>query len=138
MPERKEPNVKSAKKKEDVDFQIAFYEGVLKCAPHFIEALAAVGDLYTKTGYLQKGLDADLRLASLRQDDPIVFYNLACSHALLNQTRFALAALSKAIEFGYDDFAYLKKDPDLENLLKDEQVQAFIKELERKKKSSKL
>ncbi len=135
---RKDHAPKASRKKDDAEFEIAFYEGILRNAPDFIQALAAVGDLYTRTGHWQKGLEADLRLEGLRPQDPVVLYNLACSYALLNQTRLSLSALSKAIEFGYDDFAHLRNDADLENLLKDEHVQTFIKELEKKKRTSKL
>ena len=131
---RKEYGPKTPRKKDDIDFEIAFYENIIKETPGFIEALTAIGDLYTKAGYWQKGLEVDLKLSVLRPEDPVVFYNLACSYALLNQTRAALNALSKAIEFGYDDFAHLKADTDLENLLKDEHVQEFIKTQEKKKK----
>lgn len=135
---RKEHAPKSPRKKDDIEFEIAFYENILKQTPNFIEALSAIGDLYTRAGHWQKGLDVDLKLAALRPDDAIIQYNLACSYALLNQTRQALNALVKAIELGYDDFAYLKSDGDLENLLKDEHVQHYIKEQEKKKKPSKL
>ena len=55
----------------------------------------------------------------------------------LNQTRAALGALTKAIDFGYDDFEHLKGDTDLDNLLKDEHFQHYIKQLEKKKKPTK-
>lgn len=125
------------KKKDDIEFEIAFYENIIKQTPHFIEALIALGDLYTKAGYWQKGLEVDLKLTQLRPDDAMVFYNLACSYALLNQIRPALSALSKAIDFGYNDFKYLRQDPDLENLLKDEQVQEFLTQVEKKRRTSK-
>jgi tetratricopeptide (TPR) repeat protein len=131
---RKEHAPKVSRKKEDIDFEIAFYESILKATPDFIEALSAIGDLYTKAGLWQKGLDVDLKLSRLRPEDAIVFYNLACSYALLNQTRAALVALTQAIDFGYDDFEHLKTDTDLENLLKDERFQQYIKQLEKKKK----
>jgi len=134
---RKEHAPKVSRKKEDIDFEIAFYENILKATPHFIEALTAVGDLYTRAGLWQKGLEVDLKLTELRPEDALVFYNLACSYALLNQTRAALSALTKAIDFGYDDFEYLKGDTDLDNLLKDEHFQQYIKQLEKKKKASK-
>ncbi|MBI3315144.1 MAG: hypothetical protein HYZ86_04325 [Candidatus Omnitrophica bacterium] len=121
------------RKKEDTEFEIGFYEKIIADTPNFIEALAALGDLYTKAGYWQKGLDVDTRLSGLKPDDPVISYNLACSYALLNQTRAAWNALSKAIELGYDDFRHLRSDGDLENLLKDAHVQAFIKQLEKKK-----
>ena len=70
-------------------------------------------------------------------EDALVFYNLACSYALLNQTRAALGALTKAIGLGYDDFEHLKGDTDLDNLLKDEHFQQYIKQLEKKKKIAK-
>ena len=134
---RKEHAPKASRKKEDVDFEIAFYENILKETPNFIEALSAIGDVYTRAGLWQKGLDVDIKLSSLRPDDAIVFYNLACSYALLNQTRAALGALTKAIDYGYDDFEHLKEDTDLDNLLKDEHFQQYIKQLEKKKKSTK-
>ena len=101
---RKEHVPKISRKKEDIDFEIAFYENIIKDTPHFIEALGAIGDLYTRAGLWQKGLEVDIRLSQLRPEDAVVFYNLACSYALLNQTRAALGALTKAIDFGYDDF----------------------------------
>ena len=133
---RKEYAPKTPRKKDDMEFEIRFYEKVLADAPNFIESLAVLGDLYTRAGYWQKGLEADLRLSVLRPDDPIIFYNLACSHALLRQTRAALNALSRAVELGYDDFQHLRVDRDLDNLLKDARVQAFIKQLEKNKKPS--
>ena len=135
---RKEHAPKTPRKKDDIEFEFCFYEKILEQTPNFIEALSAVGDLYTRAGYWHKGLEADVRLSALRPDDPIVFYNLACSYALLNQTRAALNALSKAVEFGYDDFRHLLADEDLENLLKDAHVKAFIKQLQKNKKPSKI
>lgn len=131
---RKEHAPKGSRKKEDVDFEIAFYEGILKDTPCFIEALTVLGDLYTRAGLWQKGLEVDLKLSHLRPDDALVFYNLACSYALLKQTRLALGALTRAIEFGYDDFEHLKNDTDLDNLLKDEHFVQHLKQLEKKKK----
>ncbi len=134
---RKEHAPKPSNKKTDVEFEIHFYENILKESPNFVQALTAIGDAYTRAGFWQKGLEVDLKLARMRPNDPTVFYNLACSYALLNQTPAALSALTKAIEFGYNDFEYLRADADLENLLKDFHVQEFIKAVEKKKKSSK-
>lgn len=134
---RKEHAPKISRKREDIDFEITFYENILKSTPCFIEALGAIGDLYTRAGLWQKGLEVDLKLSRLRPEDAIVHYNLACSYALLNQTRAGLAALIKAIDFGYDDFEHLKSDTDLDNLLKDEHFQQYIKQLGKKKKPAK-
>lgn len=133
---RKEHGPKAPKKSNDIEFEIGFYENILKGAPDFIEALTVIGDLYTKAGMWQKGLDVDLRLVKLRPEDPMVHYNLACSYALLNQTQASLASLTKSIELGYDDFEYIKADGDLENLFKDPDVQHYIRKLEKSKKAT--
>ena len=103
----------------DLDFQIEFYEKILEEKPDFIDTLIALADAYTKRGLYQKGLQLDLRLSKLKKNDPIVYYNLACSYSLLEEIENSLKSLEKAIYLGYDDFGYMKKDPDLENVRKD-------------------
>ena len=49
----------------DLDFQIQFIENVLHKTPTFIEALVALGELYTKRGLYEKGLEADRRLSAI-------------------------------------------------------------------------
>jgi hypothetical protein len=58
----------------------------------------------------------DERLARLRPDDALVFYNLACSYSLTDQFDRAALALEKALSLGYRDFKWLAKDPDLDKL----------------------
>ena len=55
----------------------------------------------------------DERLARLEPDNPLVFYNLACSYSLTEQFDRAALALEKAFGLGYRDFNWLAKDPDL-------------------------
>ena len=98
---------------QDPQFEIAFYENVLKNSPNFIEALMAIGDLYTKEGFYQKGLQVDEKLAKLRPDEAVVFYNLACSYSLMNDVARARTAMHRAFLLGYDDIAHLDQDPDL-------------------------
>ena len=126
----------STSNKEEMDFEIHFYENVLKNTPTFIEALIALGDVYTKRGLYQNGLEIDLRLSALRPGDAVVFYNLACSYCLLNDVSAALRALRQAVELGYDDFAHLESDTDLLNLLKDDDFQEYIQKLKKKKKQT--
>jgi Flp pilus assembly protein TadD len=102
--------------------------------PHYVEALQILGDDYTRRGKFENGLRIDERLAELRPDDPTVLYNLACSYALTGQTHDALAALSKAIDQGYDDFKWLLKDPDLKKL----RSLAAFKTIQQKIKAAKL
>jgi len=110
---------------EDFDFEIKFYEGIIERKPDFIEALSALGDLYTKKGLFEQGLKIDQRLAALRPDNDLILYNLACSYSLTNNLDASLQTIKKAIECGYRDFRFLEKDNDLVNLRRDSRFQEF-------------
>ena len=111
---------------EDLDFEITFFENILKKNPNFIEALIALGDDYTKSGRYEEGLKIDLRLAQLRADDPVVHYNLACSYSLLKMADQSLEALKKAIQLGYREFSFMQKDPDLDFIRKDPRFKKLL------------
>ena len=118
-------------KEEDLDFQINFYEGLLEKKLDFIPALFALGDAYTKKGLFEKGLLIDKRLAKLKPDDPVAFYNLACDYSLLNQIDKSLSCLRLALSLGYDDFDYMEKDADLNNLRQDPRYKDLISEVKK-------
>ena len=101
---------------ELLDFEIHFYEKLLSAYPDFVDVLIPLGEAYTRQGSHEKGLAVDVRLTELRGTDPISWYNLACSYALLNRLDDSLGALRKAFDLGYSDLAHLQKDPDLTSL----------------------
>jgi tetratricopeptide (TPR) repeat protein len=113
------------------DFEIAFYENILKERPDFIGVLTLLADVYTRKGFYQKGLEVDQRLASLKPDDPTIHYNLACSLSLVGKPKDALHELKKAVLFGYDDFFYIEKDADLGNLRKLPEFKNFFAKLKK-------
>lgn len=117
----------SKNKQEDLDFQIEFYEGILREKPNFVEALVVLGEIYTRKGLYKRGLKVDKRLVELKPDNPIIHYNLACSFSLLGEIGDAFRALRKAIRLGYDDFGFMNKDPDLENLRGDRRFRELSK-----------
>lgn len=119
--------VSKQRKNEDLDFQMSFYEGILKQNPDFVEALIALGEIYTKKGLYEKGLKVDKKLIRLRPDNPIIHYNLACSLSLSGDLANSFKAIKRAIELGYDDFIFLSRDPDLENLRGDGRFMEFIR-----------
>ena len=45
---------------ENLDFEISFYEKLIKENSNFTDALVALGDAYTKKGLYEKGLDVDI------------------------------------------------------------------------------
>jgi tetratricopeptide (TPR) repeat protein len=129
--ETKLPRGKSVRK-EDLEFEIGFLEGVTRRDPDFIEALQILGDAYTKSGQWEKGLRIDQRLARLCPQNPVVFYNLACSYSLLNRVDEAFAALTEAVNRGYNDARWLNKDPDLANLRQDRRFEKIRTNLTQK------
>jgi len=94
----------------DLDTRIEFMEGLVRRDPNYVD------DHYTERGRLQEGLKVDERLARLQPDDPLVFYNLACSYSLTDQFERATLALERALQLGYRDFTWLARDPDLKKL----------------------
>lgn len=122
-------------KQEDIDFEIAFYNGLIEKNPNFIEALVALGDLYTKSGMYKEGLAIDEQLVQLKPEDPIVLYNLACSYSLLEDIDKAFRAFKKAIKRGYYDLQHLEQDDDLSNLRKDRRFQQYLARIKSKKPS---
>lgn len=119
-------------KHDNTDFEIQFFEGVLKNRPQFAEALMALGELYTKKGLYKQGLDVDQKLSRLKPEDPIVLYNLACSYSLVQEIDKAFAAIKKAIRYGYTDIEYLQKDSDLMQLREDERFKKYITRIKKK------
>lgn len=102
-----------SKSEELLEFEITFYEKLLRAYPDFVDVLVPLGEAYTRHGLYEKGLQVDLRLTALRAADPLSWYNLACSYALLKRLDETIDALRRAFELGYRDLAYLQKDPDL-------------------------
>ena len=113
---------------EDLDFEISFYEQLLKKKPDFTNALIALGDAYTRKGRYKDGLEIDQRLVKLKPDDATVHYNLACSYSLLKMADPCISALRKAIHLGYHDFVFMQKDPDLEFIRKDPRFKEIFSE----------
>ncbi len=114
------------KESEQLDFEIAFYENLVKEKPDFVEALIPLGDAYTKKGLYEKGLEIDKKLVQLKPDDSVVWYNLSCSLSLLNRTQEALEAIKKALSLGYNDIEYLLSDSDLINLRKEPRFKELL------------
>ncbi|HZF00789.1 MAG TPA: hypothetical protein VE344_02735 [Methylomirabilota bacterium] len=118
----------------ELDVKIEFMEGVVRRDPNYVDALQLLGDHYTQRGRFDEGLDVDERLARLEPKNPLVFYNLACSYSLTDQFDAAALALEKALQFGYRDFAWLAKDPDLKKL----RAQPIYREIQKKIRGMKI
>ena len=106
----------TATEQRELDTKIQFMEGLVRRDPDYVDALQLLGDHYTQRGRFTEGLHVDQRLSQLEPNNPLVYYNLACSYSLTDEFDRAFAALNHAIELGYRDFKWLAKDPDLKKL----------------------
>jgi len=106
--------------------ELEFLQAVAGRLPEDIDVMRALGDLYTRTGAYAEGLRVDERLSRLCAEDPLVWYNLSCSLALSDRADDALEALGRAVELGYDDYEWMKKDPDLSVLHGDARFESIL------------
>ncbi len=106
--------------------ELEFLQRIGKRLPEDTEVMRALGDLYTRTGETAEGLRIDERLSRLCSEDPMVWYNLACSFALSGRNDDALDALGRAMELGYDDYEWMKKDTDLSTLRGDPRFESML------------
>lgn len=118
MPQKFSASNKPLTRKEtrELDVKIAFFEGLVRRDPQYVEALQILGDHYSQRGKHDHSLRVDQQLSRLQPRNPLVFYNLACSHALNGEVDRAAEALERALALGYRDFEWLAKDPDLSHL----------------------
>ena len=106
--------------------EMSFLEALLRRCPQDIEILKALGDLYTKTSRYEAGLAIDLELSRLCPQEAVVWYNLACSYARLASKDQALAALARAIDLGYRDHGWMRKDADLDSIRQDQRFRKIL------------
>jgi hypothetical protein len=116
-------------KAHDPEFDIRFFESVLRRAPSYTSVIEILGGLYTRQGRIADGLRMDRKLVRLQPSNATAHYNLACSLALSKRKSAALLELRRAIQLGYDDFDWMQQDPDLEILKHNTQFQALLAEL---------
>ncbi|MFA5265005.1 MAG: hypothetical protein WC378_14370 [Opitutaceae bacterium] len=115
----KEPN-------RDIGFETSFFESVLKRDRSYTDVIEILGGLYTKQGRIADGLKMDRRLVRLQPKNSTARYNLACSLALMKRETRALDELALAIELGYNDHAWMAKDPDLIGLREHREFQKLL------------
>ena len=109
-----------------LDFEILFYERLVREKPDFVDALIPLAEAYTKKKLYSKGLAVDERLAGLCKNDSTVHYNLACSLALVGRKKDAVHALKKALRLGYNDWTHLMNDSDLKSLHGESEFQSLV------------
>jgi predicted Zn-dependent protease len=113
----------------DPEFEIRFFESVLRRNPDYVAVVELLGGLYTRQGRIADGLRMDRKLVKLQPQNATAHYNLACSLALSKRKTDALRELQRAVKLGYRDFDWMQQDPDLETLKQHPDFQALLQTL---------
>ena len=108
------PTLAELKELTQVDFELDFFGRILARHPLYFEALRCHASNLAAQKRFKESLLIERRIIQIRPNDSLAHYNLACSHALLQQPDLALKNLRKALELGYDDFRYILQDRDLD------------------------
>lgn len=122
-------DTKARDKIKQIDFEIKFFEKLIKNYDNFTDALMPLAENYTVRGLYKKGLAVDKKLSQIKPDDPIVWYNLACSLALTGSNMSAIKALKKSIELGYCDYEHMVHDKDLDSIKQDVRFKKILQEI---------
>lgn len=117
-----------------LDFEIAFYDGILARNPNYVEVLRVMGNNLTAKGDCERSLELDRRLTRLCPCDRIAQYNLACTYSRLGMIDHSLKTLARAFELGYDELDYVESDPDLDNVRKDPRFRELISRRRRQRR----
>ena len=67
-------------------------------------------------GRKDEALREGAQAQELSPNDPLMLYNVACVYSRLGETERAIEALRQAISAGYENFSWLRNDPDLDAL----------------------
>lgn len=110
----------------DPEFDIHFFESVLRRAPDYANVVEILGGLYTRQGRIADGLKMDRKLVKLQPQNATAHYNLACSLALSKRKSDALRELREAVQLGYRDFDWMQQDPDLDALKNHPEFHALL------------
>lgn len=114
------------------DFEVQFFESILRRSPKDSNVIEILGGLYTKQGRINDGLRMDRRLVRLQPENSTAHYNLACSLALKKRNPEALRSLEKSVELGYIDCEWMHQDPDLEGLRENPGYKKLLASLRKK------
>ncbi|MDP9204344.1 MAG: protein kinase [Gemmatimonadota bacterium] len=78
-----------------------------------------------KLGDIPRALEFAAKSLSIEPDDPLVLYNVACLHALIDKRQEALGYLERAVTNGFGHRESMANDPDLDSIRKTPWFQAI-------------
>jgi adenylate cyclase len=79
-----------------------------------------------KLGNIPRALEFAMKSISIEPEDPLVLYNVACLHALIDKREEALGYLERAVMNGFGHMESMASDPDLDSIRRTPWFQAIV------------
>lgn len=109
-----------------IDFELNFFRNIVRRQPAYVDVLRVHAKNLSQQGLYEETLEIDLLWVQIQPDDPLAYYNLACSYALTRQPSKAISTLRQAVECGYRDFRHIRQDCDLDSIRDDPRFQQLL------------
>jgi TolB-like protein/DNA-binding winged helix-turn-helix (wHTH) protein/Tfp pilus assembly protein PilF len=101
-------------------------EHYLQVAPEDARARILLSGDYAYLGRKEAAVRQLQQAMAIRSHDSNILYNAACTYGLIGEKADALALLKKAKEFGYTNWGWVARDPDLACLHDDPVFQGLV------------
>ena len=86
-----------------------------------------LGNSFLKDKNYKKAEEHYLKALEIGPEEFIAMYNLACIYSLQKKNDLAIQWLQKAVDAGYDDFPWMEKDEDLDNIRNDARYKEIVR-----------
>ena len=80
-----------------------------------------------KLGNIPRALEFAMKSLSIEPEDPLVLYNVACLHALIDKREEALGYLERSVMNGFGHMDSMMSDPDLDSIRRTPWFQAIVR-----------
>ncbi len=110
-------SMKDAEKFNEINQEgVKFFPKYLENNPDDSRARILYANFLLITGEVEKAKAEVTTALTLSPNDNVMLYNAACVYARINEKKLAIETLRTIILAGYEDFDWMKKDPDFENI----------------------
>ena len=110
-------SMKDAEKFNEINQEgVKFFPNYLENNPDDSRARILYANFLLITGDVEKAKAEVTTALTLSPNDNVMLYNAACVYARINEKKLAIETLRTIILAGYEDFDWMKKDPDFENI----------------------
>jgi len=82
-----------------------------------------------KLGNIPRALEFGMKSLSIEPEDPLVLFNVACLHALIDKRQEALGYLERSVTNGFGHMESMISDPDLDSIRRTPWFQAIMQSM---------